>query len=312
MKQITLAAIDLGTNSCRLQIADQKGKTLYKTSTSIKMGEGLHENHKFTDEAIARGIDCFCYYKKIMNEYHVDKYRAIATAACRVAENGDIFIKKVKQQSGINIEVIDSYQEAVLNLKGALLNVTEDKTDYVVVYDIGGGSTEITLATRKQNPEILKTISIPLGSRLAAEKYSFHEYDPKKAVLLDKEISLYTQQFVQESHLEKYLGNISYLATSSVPLRLTHIARNWETYDRSRADGVRIDVYEFNQAIKKVQHMSCEEMSKNVCIGPVRAKIFQPSCVIFSRIFQDIKADKIVVSLKSAVDSIIYDLANGE
>ena len=137
MKQPTLAAIDLGTNSCRLLIADRSGRTLYKNAISTRLGEGMSAGNRFTDEAVMRGIECFCTFKMTMDEYGTEKYRAIATAACRTAENGAEFAKKIKQQSGIDLEIIDGYEEAVLNLKGALLNVRDEKAGYVVVYDLG-------------------------------------------------------------------------------------------------------------------------------------------------------------------------------
>lgn len=133
MKQPTLAAIDLGTNSCRLLIADRSGRTLYKNAISTRLGEGMSAGNRFTDEAVMRGIECFCTFKMTMDEYGTEKYRAIATAACRTAENGAEFAKKIKQQSGIDLEIIDGYEEAVLNLKGALLNVQDEKAGYVVV-----------------------------------------------------------------------------------------------------------------------------------------------------------------------------------
>ena len=98
----------------------------------------------------------------------------------------------------------------------------------MVVYDLGGGSTEITLATRSAKPEILHTVSVPWGARNAAEKFGLKEYDPVAAARLDEEISACSRAFVRDSGLEKYRGDVCFVATSSTPLRLTHIARGWE------------------------------------------------------------------------------------
>ena len=104
------------------------------------------------------------------------KYRAIATASCRMASNGMEFVKRVAEISGIKIDVIDSKQEAYLNLKGALLNADKN-AKYALVYDLGGGSTEITLATNETTPKILHTISIPWGARNSAEAFDLIEYN---------------------------------------------------------------------------------------------------------------------------------------
>lgn len=154
------AAIDLGTNSCRLLICNQDGKELCKETVSTRLGEGMYKNMAFTSEAIERGVKCFYDFKQIMDRYNIVKCRAIATASCRMAANGEEFIRKVYGESMIRLEVIDAYEEARLNLKGALSHV-QGKTKYVVLFDMGGGSTEITLATNTSNPQILHTVSIP-------------------------------------------------------------------------------------------------------------------------------------------------------
>lgn len=101
----------------------------------------------------------------------------------------------------------------MLNLKGALLNVQDEKAGYVVVYDLGGGSTEITLATRSAEPEILHTVSVPWGARNAAEKFGLKEYDPVAAARLDEEISAYSRAFVRDAGLENTAG----MFVSSLP-----------------------------------------------------------------------------------------------
>lgn len=308
MTKKTVAAIDLGTNSCRLLIADLNGKSLYKNAISTRMGEGMSLANRFTPEAITRGIECFCTFKRLMDEHNVVAYRTIGTAACRMAENGEEFVKKVKSNSGIELEVINGYDEAVLNLQGALLNLQQEKAEYVLVYDLGGGSTEITLATHSKKPQILHTISIPWGARNASEKFDLHEFDAQKAGRLAAEIGCYTQKFIHESGLEKYRDRVCFCATSSTPLRLTHLARGWEPYDRSRADGVKIATEDLDAAIAGVQRLSLSEMAENACIGPARAEIFNAAGVIFGKIYHDLGAKEMVVSLKSAVDSMVNDL----
>ncbi len=311
MKQQISAAIDLGTNSCRLLIADGSGRTLYRNAVSTRLGEGMcvGEICRFTDEAMKRGIECFCHFKKVMDEYGVDKYRAITTAACRMADNAAVFVEEIKRQSGIELEIIDPYEEAVLNLKGALVNVANETAGYVVIYDLGGGSTEITLATRSAQPKILHSISIPWGARNAAEKFGLKEYDPAVAALLDEKISAYVKSFVRDSGLEKYDGDVCFIAASSTPLRLTHIARGWKKYDRQRADGQKVGVEEFERAVAKVCAMDCAQMAQDDNIGPLRADIFHAACVIFSRIYKDLGAKEMITSLKVAVDGIIMELS---
>lgn len=306
------AAIDLGTNSCRLLIVDEKGKTLYKNAISTRMGEGMSAGNRFTDEAVKRGVECFCSFKMLMDQYKVVQYRAIATAACRTAENGAEFVDLIRRQANIDLEVIDGYEEARLNLQGAMLNVQNETGKYAVVYDLGGGSTEITLATREMKPKILHTVSIPWGARNASEKFGLTDYVPEKAEKLAAEISRYTRQFVTDAKLNDYREDACFIATSSTPLRLVHIAKGWTPYKRDRADGMKIAVEDFDKAASLVRAMSAEERIQHGSIGPSRADIFNSACVIFSQIYRDLGARELVASLKSAVDGIVMELQNGD
>jgi len=307
----TVAAIDLGTNSCKMAIVAPDGRFLYRNAIAVRMGEGLAQRNCFSEEVINRGIECFCTFKRIMDEKNVNNYRAIATAACRAAENGNDFVKKIKQQTNVDLEVISPFEEALLSLKGALLNVENEKTDYVVVYDLGGGSTEITLATRGKEPKILHTVSIPWGGRNAAEAFGLREFDSEKAAKLAEEIKKYTSSFVKESGLEKYKGNVCFIATSGTALRLAHIANGWRDYDRERADGAKIATSKIDEAIENIRKLSHAQMSVDKCIGPARADIFNAASVIFSQIYKDLGAEELVTSLKSAIDGMIMELQNG-
>ena len=276
------------------------------------MGEGMSAGNRFTDEAVKRGVECFCSFKMLMDQYKVGKYRAIATAACRTAENGAEFVDLIRRQANIDLEVIDGYEEARLNLQGAMLNVQNETSKYAVVYDLGGGSTEITLATREMTPKILHTVSIPWGARNASEKFGLTDYVPEKAEKLAAEISRYVRQFVKDAKLNDYREDICFIATSSTPLRLAHIAKGWTPYKRDRADGMKIAVEDFDKAASLVRSMSAEERMQHSSIGPSRADIFNSACVIFSQIYRDLGAKELVASLKSAVDGIVMELRNGD
>ena len=301
------AAIDLGTNSCRLLSCDATGKELCKETTATRLGEGLYKSGVFTPQAIERGVRCFFQYRQLIDKYNVDTIRAVATASCRMAANSDEFIKKVWDESHIKIEVIDGYEEARLNLKGALSHVC-GKTKYVVVYDLGGGSTEITLATNTKNPHILHTISIPWGARNASEAFNLVEYNEENAARLRQDIGARTESFVKKSYLETYLEDVCFVATSSTPLRLASMIEDCGAYDRDRADGIAMDREAMDKAISEILHSSRAEMADNPYIGDKRSYIFIAACIIFQTIYERLKADKIIASLKSAKDGIVAEL----
>lgn len=301
------AAIDLGTNSCRLLICDSNGTEICKETCPTRLGEGLYKSGVFTPQAIERGVKCFFDYRQLIDQHNVSEIRAIATAACRMAANSNEFIKKVWDESRIKIEVIDGFEEARLNLKGALSHVC-GKSKYVVLYDLGGGSTEITLATNTENPHILHTISIPWGARNASEAFNLVEYNEENAARLRQDIGARTESFVKKSYLETYRDDVCFVATSSTPLRLVSMINNFGAYDRDRADGQTMSREDMDKAIDGIFKSTRAEMADNPYIGDKRSYIFIAAGIIFQTIYQRLGADKITASLKSAKDGIIAEL----
>ena len=307
MPQGRLAAVDLGTNSCRLKITDSQGVELYRDSVATKLGEGLIKNHTFTAEAVERGLKCLSTYAQKMREYAVKDYRAVATAACRDAANGANFIRSIEELCGLKMDVITAKEEALLNIKGARQNA-DSSLPFFFVYDLGGGSTELTLATNEENPRILYTISVPWGARTASEAFDLLEYDVQKAQKLHDEIKKYTQEFLINSEFAMYRDQCSCIATSSTPLRLVHLSQNSTSYKRENADGVTMPVTDYTDAIERVWQSSFIDMTSNPCIGENRAPIFVAGCVIFRTIYEELQLTSLTASLKGAMEAIIEDL----
>lgn len=307
VNDVYFAAIDLGTNSCRLAIADAKKNYVFSDALPSRLGEGMYPEMKFTPEAIERGLNCFYQLKQVMNQYNIVDCRAIATASCRMAQNADEFIKKVYYESLIKIEVVDGYEEARLNLKGAIGHVC-GKTPYVVLYDLGGGSTEITLAENTKNPKILHTVSIPWGARNASEAFDLVEYNAEKAQKLEQEIAGYVDRFVKNASLDEKRGQVCFVATSSTPLRFVSMVKAFGAYDREKADGLRIKCADIDKQIARIFTLSQQQMQEDNYIGSKRSFIFTAASVIFKTIYDRLGAKELTASLKSAKDGILDEL----
>lgn len=309
MVKENLAAIDLGTNSCRIMVADCNGNQIYRDSITTKLGEGMYANMCFTNEAIERGINAFSQYADILNKYDVKKYRAIATAACRMSKNATDFVKNVENITGIKIEVIDELEEAYLNLKGAILNADKN-AKYVLVYDLGGGSTEITLATNEQHPKILHTISIPWGARNSAEAFDLINYNKENEQRLLHEIKAYVEDFIQKSEFAKYKKNCALIATSSTPLRLVSMINQDIAYDRNKSDGQVVNTKSLDNVIEQILAMDLSERENCVYIGKNRAPIIVSAGIIFKSVYEMLGFENLTASLKGAQDAIIMELKN--
>lgn len=307
MDKENLAAIDLGTNSCRLRIADKKGNVLYREAVTIKLGEGLYESNNFSEAAIQRGINCLVHFAEIMRDYGVEHYRAVATASCRKARNSQAFIKMVQELSGIKLEAISPEEEALLNLQGAKLNVPST-AKYILLYDLGGGSTEIILAENGTKPKEIYTLSIPWGARTASEAFDLVEYDKDKADKLKAEIKKYVEEFLINSEFLMYLPQCACVATSSTPLRLLSMVKQIGGYNKDFADGLTASTEQIDEQIQNILNMTLEQLNKSPYVGENRAPIFVAACLIFQTVYKVLQIGEITASLKGAQEAIIEQL----
>ena len=302
-----VAALDLGTNSNRLLIVDNEGKPVFRDVRHVALGEGLAENKCFCERAMERAICSYMDFSEMMKLYEIKKYRAIATAACRMSNNTSNFLKEVKKASEIDVEVISEYEEARLTLKGAMLNAPKDKK-YIFVYDLGGGSTEITLATNESNPQIIATISIPLGARNATEMYDLKNYNREGALKLRRDVEKYVDELLDSVKDVDYKNNVALIATSSTPLRLATAYKNLPKYDKFEADGVSVPVKELDKIISSMLKMGYKQRVNSPYIGPNRAPIFVAALVIFRAIYKKLEVEEMVASLKAAQEAIVEEL----
>lgn len=304
----TYAGIDLGSNSCKLLICDETGKRLCMENSQTRLAEGMYKENKITAEAFERGLECFFKYRQLLDKYSVEpgNLRAITTAACRMAQNGKEFVKKIYDESHIKLEIIDGLEEAKLNLKGAMEHVL-GKSKYVIVYDLGGGSTEVTLSTNDKEPKIIYSVSIPWGARNSSEAFGLVEYNEENAQRLADEVDEYMDDFLAKAEIGKH-QDICFVATSSTPLRLVSMINGFGNYNRDRADGLKMSKDAMDEAIDTVLKSTRKQLAENPYVGDKRSYIFIAACVIFRQIYRRLGLEELTASLKSAKDGIVAEL----
>lgn len=311
MHKNRFACIDLGSNDCRLRIMDDDGTILYFDSKSTKLAEGLSSTGCLSQASFERGLKAFQEFADWFESYHVTNYRAVATAACRTAKNGQEFINMIKQKTGITIETIDAVEEARLNAKGAMIHTPHEKK-YAIIYDLGGASTEISLVRNDKTCLMIHTISIPLGARNATEKYDLEEFDAQKARLLSQDVAKQVHEFINHSHLSSVKDDCCLIATSSTPLRLCAMVQGDETYGREKYDGMHISCKDFNRVIDDILNMNLEQRIALPCLTQDRAKIFVAACIIFQTIYQTLGFDQMIVSYRGAQDAMLEELRHAQ
>ncbi len=165
-----VASIDIGTNTILLLIAEvRRGKleSLFDTETIVRLGEGVQKNAILSEEAMQRGFHTLKGYLKRCQEMEVQKIFAVGTSALREAKNSDHFLKRVKEEFDLSIDVISGEEEARLSFLSVARDLKKSRKNLLVV-DVGGGSTELILG---KGDEIIRWVSLPLGIVRFTERF---------------------------------------------------------------------------------------------------------------------------------------------
>ena len=286
------AALDLGTNNCRLLIARPEAsgfRVLDSFSRTVRLGEGLSQTGELSEAAMARAIDAIRVCAVKMRKRGVTSARAIATQACRMAKNGPAFVKRVAQETGLHFDIIPPVEEARLAARG--VTPLLDRSDKgALVFDIGGGSTELIwldLREQKRRPKILKWGSIPLGVVTLGEKFLDRldapgTYEEMVKDVTDRLMAL-PSVVPPGGHPA---GSFHMLGTSGTVTTIAGLFLGLERYERSKVDGTWITREAIFSVIDRLKAMSRDERAAHPCVGPERAELVIPGLAIFESIFR--------------------------
>jgi len=288
----TYAALDLGTNNCRLLVARPAGdsfRVVDAFSRIIRLGEGVSTSGRLSEAAIDRALAALAICRDKMKNRGVTRARLIATEACRAAANGEEFRARVAQQLGLVLEVIDRETEARLAATGCT-PLMDPKADGVVLFDIGGGSSELVRLNRSQNtrggpplPQIRGWISLPHGVVTLAERYGGLNVSRETYEAMVTEVAAMIAPFARE-HGEDSLHGIHMLGTSGTVTTIAGVHLNLKRYDRNRVDGCWMSAPEINVVLEKLLTMTYEDRVASPCIGADRADLLLAGCAILDAI----------------------------
>jgi exopolyphosphatase/guanosine-5'-triphosphate,3'-diphosphate pyrophosphatase len=283
------AALDLGTNNCRLLIACPTGdgfRVVDSFSRIIRLGEGISATGSISDAATERAIAALSICRDKIQFKKANRLRLIATEACRAASNADGFRDRVAAETGIRLEVIDRETEATLAVIGCS-PLLDPKGRGAILFDIGGGSSELVRIERdpgEQNatPRIKAWMSIPLGVVTLAEHFGGRDVTPHSYALMVQEVAKYVAPFAAEHGAD--LGDMHLLGTSGTVTTLAGVHLNLLRYDRRRIDGVWMTDTDVTATIARLLGMSYQERAANHCIGIERADLVLAGCAILDAI----------------------------
>ena len=288
----TYAALDLGTNNCRLLVARPSGESFRVVdafSRIVRLGEGVSSSGRLSEAAIARAIAALAICRNKMRNKGVTRARLIATEACRAAENGVQFLARVADELGLMLEVIDRETEARLAATGCT-PLIDPQADGTILFDIGGGSSELVRLARSQRgcggpplPQIRGWISVPHGVVTLAERHGGITVTRESYEAMVSEVAALIAPFVRE-HGGEITTGIHMLGTSGTVTTIAGVHLNLKRYDRNRVDGCWMSAQQINAVVERLLTMSYEDRVASPCIGAERADLVLAGCAILEAI----------------------------
>jgi exopolyphosphatase/guanosine-5'-triphosphate,3'-diphosphate pyrophosphatase len=288
----TYAALDLGTNNCRLLVARPNGdsfRVIDAFSRIIRLGEGVSKSGRISDGAIGRAVEALAICRDKMRHRGVTRARLIATEACRAAENGAEFRSRIAEDVGLELEIIDRETEAILAATGCTPLFDPD-ADGVILFDIGGGSSELVWLGRSLPsgrgpplPQVRAWVSLPVGVVTLAERHGGHSVTREAYAGMVAEVAGFLQSFARE-HGGMHIDRVHLLGTSGTVTTIAGVHLALARYDRRRVDGCWIASEQATQVIERLLGMSYQDRVANPCIGAERADLVLAGCAILDAI----------------------------
>ncbi len=287
----TYAALDLGTNNCRLLVARPAGdgfRVVDAFSRIVRLGEGISASGRLSEAAIDRSLEALEVCRNKMRNRGVTRARLIATEACRAAVNGPEFRARVTEKLGLALEVIDRETEAALAATSCT-PLIDPEAEGVVLFDIGGGSSELVRLDRSPRckrgpplPQIRGWISLPHGVVTLAERHGGHNVTRDVYEAMVAEVAEMIAPFARE-HGEGLHG-VHMLGTSGTVTTIAGVHLDLKRYDRNRIDGCWLEACEIDSVLERLVAMSYDERVASPCIGADRADLVLAGCAILEAI----------------------------
>jgi exopolyphosphatase/guanosine-5'-triphosphate,3'-diphosphate pyrophosphatase len=305
-----LAALDLGTNNCRLLLARGKDRSGFRIVDSFsritRLGEGLAESGRLSDAAMGRTLEALKVCGATLARWHVSRQRFVATAACRQAANGQDFIRRAREETGLEIEIIAADEEARLAAEGCR-TLIDKNARFALIFDIGGGSTEITwLEIAKSGKTKESYVSLPVGVVTLAERSQ-----EERAGALAKARDM-IEDFERRHGIRRHVetGEAQMLGTSGTVTTLGAVHLGLDRYERRAVDGLVMTKEEIEAVSASLVAMSHEERARHPCIGHQRADLVAMGCNLLEMLREAWPASKLRIADRGLREGLLLGLSS--
>jgi len=310
-----VAALDLGTNNCRLLVArpTRRGELRVVDSFSriVRLGEGVAQSGRLSEAAMVRTIEALKVCAGRLSANKVGRVRAVATEACRLAANAGELVERARSETGIMLEIISSAEEARLAAIGCA-PLLDGKSEGGLIFDIGGGSTEIIWMKRsgRAPPRVLAATSQSLGVVTLAESWSGGPLDRAGFARMRDGLVDRLQPVKAEMESAAAFDPCTHhlLGTSGTVTTLAAVALGLARYERSRVDGSWHSCRDIAAVVDRLVDMDLVARATIGCVGPDRADLIVPGCAIFSAILALWPCDRLRVADRGLREGMLREL----
>lgn len=309
-------ALDLGTNNCRLLIArpaKEGFRVVDSFSRIVRLGEGLSRTGRLDDGAMERAYEALmlCGERVARRGVEPSRIMAVATQACRQAENGPAFVERVRQGTGLKLRIIDPVEEARLAVEGCL-NLFDANADAILVVDVGGGSTELNWLRRTPAGFALEGwISAPIGVVTLAERHpepATGDLDAwYEAMVADMGAAIVDTPVDPALRTVFEAGRAHMVGTSGAITSLAGIHLGLHRYQRNLVDGLWMTRGDCEAAAERLKAMGPAGRAAESCIGPDRADLVLAGAAIMEAVQRAWPSERVRVADRGLREGLLLE-----
>ena len=331
--QTLYAALDLGTNSCRMLIAQPDGaqfKIVDSFTKSVQLGIGLEETGRLSRASMNRTLQALRICSQKLKQYRIKKMRLVATEACRRADNGATLIRQILKETGLNLEIIRAKEEAQLAVLSCAPLVRTD-TDQLLVVDIGGGSTELVwidlvdvlpkMRSRaimhmhkgfhsgerpnKYGAKVVDWISVPLGVATLRDLFNDVDDDAGRFALMSLMFEEKLEKFIPYERSYK-IENFQIIGTSGTVTTIAASHLGLRRYDRNKVDGLSMSSIEIDKVTRNYLRMGPIGRQNDPRIGNDREALIMSGAAILQALLRNWPTHKLSVADRGLREGLLY------
>ena len=327
------AALDLGTNSCRMLIAQPDGahfRIVDSFSKTVQLGIGLEETGRLSRTSMNRTLQALRICSQKLKQNRVKKMRLVATEACRRADNGATLIRQIRRETGLKLEIIRAEEEAQLAVLSCAPLVTND-TDQLLVVDIGGGSTELVWmdlvdvlprmrsraimhmhkgfssgeSPNKYGAKVVDWISVPLGVATLRDLFNDVDDDAGRFALMSLMFEEKLEKFIPYERSYK-MEHFQIIGTSGTVTTVAASHLGLRRYDRNKVDGLSMSSIEIDKVIRDYLRMGAIGRQNDPCIGKDRQALIMSGAAILQALLRSWPTHKLSVADRGLREGLLY------